>query len=776
MQQLRQNNLINEIVTQIQSLPPLKTEESILLRILVQTLVIVGIIATDIASFAATNDLPMSVWAIPLSIIGAVVSWRRRKERNIGLKFCLAIAMIATLVIFLGNLLESLFDNRLVLAEFLVQLQVIHSFDLPRRKDLGYSMVIGLILIGVAGTLSQTLAFAPWLILFFLIAIPTMILDYRSRMGLPTWETEWRQNPSTNNQRKQLLTNSALSPRKLGQFLIIASMLGLLIFAVMPRYQGYKLQTFPVKAPPGLEKRTFSQEGNGIVNPGYDRDGNANGSNLMGENGENNGESDDFSYYGFNTKINQSEFNKITKKKILLRIRSQSPGFWRVLAFDKYTGQGWEISRDAQTVNLRREPWNYRFNLPLPPIRGEMKRIIQTYTVAYDLPNIIPVLSNPEHLYFPTNEIAIDPEGSLRSPAGLIEGLTYTVISKVPHRSRTQLRTASNQYHETIEKYYLSLPPEIKDNLKNRAEELLAKSTNDLDSNYEKALYLAQAIKQNYTINPNFVLLTDNQDLTDAFFMNGGGFPDHFATVYTLMLRSLGIPARLVVGFAPGQFNPFTGYYLVHNTDAHAMTEVYFPDYGWFYFDPLPGHEIVPLSFEEDQTFGILKRIWQWVASWLPSPITGFITILFTTIFKGITNFLSQDWLSELWYFVTGSFIGILVGILGLILLAFLMWLAWQGLQKLFYRRQLAKMQPMAKLYQEMLDLLKEKGFPKHPAQTPLEYCQYLTEFLETEQLNIIQLISDNYTAWRYGNQIPNLDYLRSQFQLLKKGQKVLTS
>jgi len=52
------------------------------------------------------------------------------------------------------------------------------------------------------------------------------------------------------------------------------------------------------------------------------------------------------------------------------------------------------------------------------------------------------------------------------------------------------------------------------------------------------------------------------------------------------MLRSIGIPARLVAGFSPGEFNPFTGLYVVRNTDAYAMTEVYFPKYGWF--DPIP--------------------------------------------------------------------------------------------------------------------------------------------------------------------------------------------
>ena len=69
------------------------------------------------------------------------------------------------------------------------------------------------------------------------------------------------------------------------------------------------------------------------------------------------------------------------------------------------------------------------------------------------------------------------------------------------------------------------------------------------------------------------------------------------------MLRLSGIPARLTVGFAPGQFNPFTGYYIVHNTDAYALTEVYFPEYGWFTVDPIPGHELIPPSFAQSQTF-----------------------------------------------------------------------------------------------------------------------------------------------------------------------------
>ncbi|GAC1467512.1 MAG: hypothetical protein NVSMB70_12900 [Chamaesiphon sp.] len=104
-------------------------------------------------------------------------------------------------------------------------------------------------------------------------------------------------------------------------------------------------------------------------------------------------------------------------------------------------------------------------------------------------------------------------------------------------------------------------------------------------------------------------MLAKNEDLVEAFlFKNQGGYPDEFSTVLTIMLRSLGIPSRLVVGFAPGEFNPFTGLYIVRNVDAYAMTEVYFPRYGWFTFDPIPGHDLISPSIEEDQTFGVLRQ------------------------------------------------------------------------------------------------------------------------------------------------------------------------
>ena len=218
----QQKSLIQSIWQRLQNPPQPQTEESIALRIMVQLLVIVGIIATDVAA-----ETTISLWAVPFSIVGAIWSWNHRKQRNIGIKFLLAIGMLLAMVVFFKNLLESLNDTRLVLAELLIHLQVLHSFDLPRRKDLGYSMVIGLILLGVAGTVSQTFAFAPFLLLFIAIALPTLILDYRSRLGLTPSFTQsenlrsWLFPRKTKSRSSQNSRYSPLSPRRLGFSLLI---------------------------------------------------------------------------------------------------------------------------------------------------------------------------------------------------------------------------------------------------------------------------------------------------------------------------------------------------------------------------------------------------------------------------------------------------------------------------------------------------------------------------------------------------------------------------
>jgi len=737
---------------------PAEVEDSVLLRALVQGLVTVGIASVAVAAVGVAQTSLWNLAAIPLSGVGAWVSWQRRRKRNIAMKFAIALGMLIALAAFFSRIIQEPGDTRIILAELLIQLQVLHSFDLPRRKDLGYSMMIGLILLAVAATISQTFSFAPMLLLFLALAMPVLALDYQSRLGLTS--VPWRQ--------------MRLGPT-LRQFLVLMGVtvaLGLVIFIFLPRLPGYQIQNFPVSSTIDIDE---GFDGQAIINPGYinDADGDGQGEEGFGEGGsgtiEGRGAStgpgtvDNTFYYGFNQTMNQNLRGTMTPQ-VVLRVRSQAPGFWRVLAFDRYTGQGWEISRNEEVQTLTRSRFANKTLLPIEPTLNRDREVVQTYTVVNNLPNLIPALAQARELYFPTREVAIDREGSLRSPVGLEEGITYTVVSRVPFRDRTLLREAPTEYPAEVRQHYLQVPEAIRDRVRQRTEELLSTSPTPLTDPYEQALYLAQTLKQRYTIQPDLPFFTDDQDLVEAFlFITQGGYPDHFSTVLTVMLRSIGIPARLVAGFGEGQFNPFTGFYVVQNVDAYALTEVYFPQYGWFGFDPIPGHELLPPSLREYETFSTLRQVWNWVAGWLPSPVLGWLEGL-----RQLATAALIFVLRTLGVLFRLGWVGIVLGLAGATALAFAGWLAWSWLSLGWRRWQLRQLPPTERIYQHMLTWFEEQGHPRRPSETPLEYSQRLYQQTHATQAQAAGEIAHAYVRWRYGGEDQNTVYLDEKLKLIR--------
>ena len=737
----------------LSALPPSVPEDSVLLRVLVQCLVAVGIGSLSVAASGVTDTSMWNLLAIPLSAAGAYWSWRSRRRHNIAAKFLIALGMLVALAFFLGQMIQVPGDTRIVLAELLIHLQVLHSFDLPRRKDIGYSIMIGIVLVWVAATISQTLVFGPFLLLFLLLALPVLVLDYRSRLGL----LRWRQ------------VAAELPFRQLGAIVAVVIALGMVIFVAMPRLPGYQLQTFPVS---GSIDVTGDIEDRRIFNPGYV----SRGDNEAGTDNENDADeasgspedgpgrmSPDF-YYGFNQRINQNLRGEL-EPQVIMRVRSQRAGFWRVMAFDNYTGQGWEVSRGENLVDLNRSPFSYRF-IPVPfHALGATQEVVQTYTMVKDFQNLVPVLYVPQAVYFPSDELASDPEGALRASGALPEGLTYTVVSQVPIRDPERLSQSSTNYSDAIQQYYLQVPDDIRDRIRTETERWLATAENPLNTPYAKANFLAQILRENYTIQTDLPYFEEGEDLVSAFlFKYQGGTRDQFSTVLTMMLRSVGIPSRLATGFGSGQFNPFTGFYIVRNTDAYALSEVYFPGQGWFYFNPIPDNRLLSPDASGANPFSVLRLLWDMLVGVLPTPVAQFVQRSFQILIALIGGFMQlfrgfngRSWLSLLW------------GAVGLTGLGFVGWLMIQGWRR--WRRQLnlSRLAPAEQIYQQMLWVLTQQGYGKRASQTPLEYAADLQQRLDFRQGNLVSQMIERYVGWRYGGQAVDVDGLKTGLQELRR-------
>lgn len=116
----------------------------------------------------------------------------------------------------------------------------------------------------------------------------------------------------------------------------------------------------------------------------------------------------------------------------------------------------------------------------------------------------------------------------------------------------------------------------------------LAREVMGAGSAADRARRLEQHLTQNYEYTLDFRGRTADNPIESFLFDYKSGQCEYFASSMVLMLRSQGIPARLVTGFLGGEYNPFEGYFIVRESNAHAWVEAWIDGEGWRIFDPTP--------------------------------------------------------------------------------------------------------------------------------------------------------------------------------------------
>ena len=326
----------------------------------------------------------------------------------------------------------------------------------------------------------------------------------------------------------------------------------------------------------------------------------------------------------------------------------------------------------------------------------------------------------------------------LRSLTPLTHRLRYEA------RSFLEYRTGIEERREVLQRA-LRLPENSNPKTVQFARDLRRKHAGDT-ALIQDVLLMLRNEKFYYTLDPPLLGL---HAVDEFLFDTRSGFCEHYASAFAVLMRAAGIPARVVTGYQGGQRNPFGGYYIVYQADAHAWNEVWLPNEGWVRVDPTAA--VSPLRIQS----GIAAAVSR--SEPLPSLVRGNYPWLRQLQFSwdSLANHWNQWVLGynperQRWVL---SRVGIddatwrTLGISLVIATALVMLL----LVPLMLRSLRARaVDPVQRAYSRFCAKLSRKGMARHPAEGPLSYAARLSR-LRPDLAARVANITGLYVALRYG-------------------------
>lgn len=276
-------------------------------------------------------------------------------------------------------------------------------------------------------------------------------------------------------------------------------------------------------------------------------------------------------------------------------LRSVGYPYWRGQSYDLYTGTGWAISAEDETALPTAAPL-----LPADAIAEQPITLTQTITwLLPSQPILLYAAGLPLQMDLPTKRYTRSAVAGDFSR--LLVGVpaeprrVYTAVSSLPQASPAQLRRAAPEaIPPDLHAHYTQLP----DDLPGRVPALAQEITAGLDNPYDQARALEQFLRQ-YEYDLDVPLPPTSVDPVDYFlFELQRGYCDYYASSMIVLARSLGLPARMGVGYrvALDATRPAT----VRQNNGHSWAEIYFAGHGWVAFEPTAAYpRSVPLEEEQ---------------------------------------------------------------------------------------------------------------------------------------------------------------------------------
>ena len=573
---------------------------------------------------------------------------------------------------------------------------VVKLFSVRRERDHLYLAVLSFLMVLAAAVLTVDSIFLASFAVFLLVAVTTFILMEMRRSNSAAAVRAHDPAESTRSLGWWLLASGPV-------FLVLILLGGSAIFFFIPRVSTGYLGAY---APGGQLATGFSD------------------SVRLGQIGE---------IQQSNSVVMHVQIEGDTAGAYALR--------WRGLTLSLFDGRNWSNPLREFVI-----PRSAEGRFSLPPASDAPDRILPPQPIRYHVlmepigASVFFVAGRPLSLAGPYRQVAHDSAGALFNVDRDRAITTYDVVSDLSRPSPARLRAASGIVPPFIGKQYLQLP-----RLDPRIPQLARQITAPAGSIYDKAAAIQQYLMTHYGYTLQLPRSLPRDPIADFLFARKQGHCEYFASAMALMLRTQGIPARLVNGFRGGEFNDLTGSYLIRARDAHSWVEAYIPGYGWATFDPTPaGLGTVRGRWNRLQLYlDAASEFWR---EWVVNYDAGHQRSLEVTAGRQTRAFWQSrvDWLRAQYGSLLGSarrtqaallhspwrWAMRLAVALGLVIVV----LNFRRLRRLWRQRRIAARpanapQMAASIwYLRMTRAAARRGWPKSPAQTPREFVGSIGE------------------------------------------------
>lgn len=268
--------------------------------------------------------------------------------------------------------------------------------------------------------------------------------------------------------------------------------------------------------------------------------------------------------------------------------------YWRARSYDSYDGRTWSSTLLTE-VDL---PPNAA-TLPLTPYLARVPARAQ-FTM-YRGSDAVYAPSQPVQAGLPSRAVIENQRSStvelahLKLPVMLLAGNRYDAIGSMSAARVNDLRQAGTDYPAWTNRYL-----EVPAALPRRVRDLAVTIVGDARTPFDKAAATERWLRTNIAYDENSLQPPAGREASDyVLFDTRRAYCTYYATSMVMMLRTLGVPARMVVGYAQGDAelsltDPNSVIWHVRQRDSHAWVEAFFPGYGWIEFEPTAAQPEIP--------------------------------------------------------------------------------------------------------------------------------------------------------------------------------------